>query len=73
VPNVLLGKYLIIVYDGSENGFHYTWELFTVLPSAQPSIPSQDGPISITTWLPIVVALVTGIAAGWFLPRRFLH
>jgi hypothetical protein len=30
VPEVPPGRYPVVIYDGSENGFHYTWDLFRV-------------------------------------------
>jgi hypothetical protein len=30
VPAVRPGRYPVVIYDGSENGFHYTWDFFRV-------------------------------------------
>jgi hypothetical protein len=30
VPDVPPGPYPVVIYDGSEGGFHYTWDLFRV-------------------------------------------
>jgi hypothetical protein len=30
VPAARPGSYPVVIYDGSENGFHYTWDLFRV-------------------------------------------
>jgi hypothetical protein len=32
VPDVPPGSYPVVVYDGSEGGFHYTWDWFRVTP-----------------------------------------
>ncbi|HEV2712999.1 MAG TPA: hypothetical protein VGU26_07870 [Gaiellaceae bacterium] len=33
-PDVRRGSYPVVIYDGSENGFHYTWDLFRVTEDA---------------------------------------
>jgi hypothetical protein len=40
-PDAPPGTYLVVVYDGGGNGFHYTWEFFRLLASARGTIRSQ--------------------------------
>jgi hypothetical protein len=64
VPRVEPGRYLVVVYDGSEGGFHYTWETFLVV-AHEPSGPRGSAP-----WAPVMVAaalLLAVVAAATFL------
>jgi hypothetical protein len=56
VPDVPPGRYLVVVYDGSENGFHYTWQPFTVT-SGESDEPAE-GRFRLAAWLPAVTALL---------------
>ena len=45
VPNVRAGRYLVLMYDGSEGGAHYTWDSVTV--RGRPAV--KDSPSAVVT------------------------
>lgn len=72
IPESPTGKYLIVVYDGSEGGFHYTWETFEVTEGDQQQDSEATSEPENEQWpvyLVIGVALLGGSAAGWLLSR----
>lgn len=48
VPNVPAGRYLVLMYDGSEGGAHYTWDSVTV--RRRPA--AKDSPSTVVTTAP---------------------
>jgi hypothetical protein len=48
VPDVQAGRYLVLMYDGSEGGAHYTWDSVTVRGSPA----AKDFPSSAVTMAP---------------------
>jgi hypothetical protein len=73
VPDVPPGKYLVVVYDGSESGLHYTWETFRVTAGTAPAkdvLP--DGDPSPAPLLLGAGLLASGLILGWILGRRHL-
>jgi hypothetical protein len=72
VPDVPAGRYLVVVYDGSENRHHYTWQPFTVTPSGslEPSeVSSQSRRLP---WLFGILAIAGGFCLGWVLKSRLV-
>jgi hypothetical protein len=73
VPDVPPGKYIVVMYDGSEGGRHYTWNTFKVTGAAPADgeDPTDNQPAQSTmAWLIAGGMLVLGLAAGWGLGRR---
>ena len=75
VPETQPGRYVIAIYDGSENGFHYTWDIFEVTAS-RPTDPVPDPEKSPRTaekksavWLIPIGTFIVGGAVGWTLQR----
>jgi hypothetical protein len=57
IPEVPPGRYLAVIYDGSEQGNHYTWDYVNVTASASHG-GVNDGAISLDL---LAVALVGGL------------
>lgn len=75
VPDVPPGKYIVVMYDGSEGGRHYTWNAFKVTGAAQTDSEDQtesEATQGNTAWLFAGGMLALGLAAGWGLCRRRL-
>ncbi len=72
VPDVLPGKFIVVMYDGSEDGRHYTYDTFRVTAaSADTEGRSGNEPKqSNTRWFFAGVMLMVGVAVGWSLGRR---
>jgi hypothetical protein len=73
VPDVPPGKYIVVMYDGSEGGRHYTWNTFKVTgvaPADGEDRPTAEPTRSTTAWLFAGGMLVAGLVAGWGLGRR---
>jgi hypothetical protein len=47
VPATAPGRYLVLMYDGTEGGVHYSWDYITVRPGS--SSASSTGPTVVTT------------------------
>jgi hypothetical protein len=62
VPDVPDGRYLVVMYDGSEGGDHYTWDHVRVTTSQSSPSPagSDDGP----DWLWLALGAAGGLAVG---------
>jgi hypothetical protein len=70
VPTVPTGRYLVVVYDGSESRHHYTWQPFAVTPSGSLD-PSEDSSQSRSP--PIlfgILGIAGGFCLGWVLKSR---
>ncbi|MPZ71232.1 MAG: hypothetical protein GEU71_17145 [Actinobacteria bacterium] len=70
VPDAPLGRYLVVIYNGSESGHHYTWDFFTVEPT--PILPKTVREAG-TGWGWVGVAVVGSGAifgAGYLIGRR---
>jgi hypothetical protein len=67
VPEVLPGKFLVVIYDGSEGGHHYTWDTFTVTAgSPDPELARDDEAEGLSTrWFVAIALVVAGAGAGW--------
>ena len=69
------GLYLMLIYDGSEGGQHYTWDYFHVL-GRQQALSSLEREGDGSDVVAIVAALVgagvgaLGLLAAWFYRRR---
>lgn len=73
VPTVPTGRYLVVVYDGSESRHHYTWQPFAVTPSGSLD-PSEDSSQSRSP--PIlfgILGIAGGFCLGWVLKSRLGH
>lgn len=73
VPDVPPGKYIVVMYDGSEGGRHYTWNTFkvTAASAATEAASGNDPTQSNRRWFLAVGMLVLGLGAGWVLGRRW--
>jgi hypothetical protein len=69
VPKARPGRYLVIVFDGSEAGQHYTWDFVRVPPAAA---RLRREAYDITFWLVIAAGagLVTAALVVLRCPRR---
>lgn len=70
VPDATPGRYLVVIYNGSESGFHYTWDFYTVTAPT----PAQADEDSGTGWWPIaaaIIALLMSLVAGIWVARRW--
>jgi hypothetical protein len=65
VPRVPPGTYPVVIYDGSEGGTHYVWELFRVGREA-PSVSNSDGAWPDWTWF-LIAMTALGLLAGLIL------
>ena len=63
VPDVEPGTYPVAIYDGAEEGGHYTWDLFTV---------TEPDPAS-RAWTWIVPLLVVGFVGVILIARRAIQ
>jgi hypothetical protein len=73
IPDVPPGEYLIVVYDGSESGLHYTWETFSVTagsPVEHSDTRSQENDSPASLWPLGAALLIAGLGAGWLIGRR---
>ena len=72
VPDVPPGEYLIVMYDGSEGGRHYTWDTFRVTGAASPVVvdPAEGEPAQWARASLLGGMVVIGGVAGWSLGRR---
>lgn len=75
VPDVPAGEYLVLLYDGSEGGDHYTWDSVAVrrrpvqAPAGSEATDSSTGRGGFPTG-PVVAGLVVLSAAGGLLSVR---
>ena len=72
VPDVPPGKFVVVMYDGSEGGFHYTWDTFKVAaqsPNTELTRGDEPGTWNIR-WLVAIGLLLLGVGAGWVLGNR---
>jgi hypothetical protein len=69
VPVVPPGEYLVVIYDGSENGYHYTYETFKVTAGSG-SDTRHEPATAFSPWLLAAGMLLTGLAAGWVIGKR---
>jgi hypothetical protein len=72
VPDVAPGVYLVVMYDGSEGGRHYTWNEFEVTTESGTVAQAgrrraEESHIRLLLALGIVVV---GAGAGWLLAIR---
>lgn len=73
IPAVPAGKYLVLLYDGSEGGEHYTWDTINVRRGRVATSASSRPKPSTANGFPIgrvVFALVVLMAAGALLTHR---
>lgn len=56
VPDVAPGRYLVVIYDGSENRQHYTWDYFRVLASPSPPTKPNRGSDILIRWAVFLAA-----------------
>jgi hypothetical protein len=70
VPDVPAGRYLVVVYDGSENRHHYTWQPFTVTPSGSLDTSEDSSQSERPAWLFGVLGIAGGFCLGWMLKSR---
>lgn len=70
VPDATPGRYLVVIYNGSESGFHYTWDFFTVkAATTSPTTESHNR----TGWLQVALAVIgaaTIFVAGFLIGRQ---
>jgi hypothetical protein len=69
------GLYMLLIYDGSEGGQHYTWDYFHVLgPEPATSAPSNDDegvdPLVLGFGLAGAAIGVLGLVAAFLYRRR---
>jgi hypothetical protein len=71
VPDVPPGRYIVVMYDGSEGGRHYTWNTFkvTAAPAATEGASDNEPKQSNMRWFLTIGMLVLGLGAGWVLGR----
>jgi len=62
VPDVPAGRYLMVAYDGSEGGAHYTWDHVRV--DGRQALPSAAAPDDGEGWLWAALAAAAGLAVG---------
>jgi LPXTG-motif cell wall-anchored protein len=72
VPDVAPGVYLVVMYDGSEGGRHYTWNEFEVTDESRAVAPAgrRRGEESHIRWLLALGIVILGAGAGWLLAIR---
>ncbi|MCA1701982.1 MAG: hypothetical protein LC808_01400 [Actinobacteria bacterium] len=67
VSDVPPGKYIVVMYDGSEGARHYTWNTFKVTgasPAGNEDPTDSEPRQSNIAWLFAGAMLVVGLAAG---------
>jgi hypothetical protein len=57
------GKYLVVIFDGTEGGSHYTWDVFTVVAQGSP-LPSKGVEV-----LPTLIVAGAALIVGYYLSR----
>lgn len=72
VPDASVGRYVVVVYDESEGGRHYTWNIFRVTLESNRLEPVGDSEPTEANlrWLFAVGLVVLGAGAGWVLGNR---
>ncbi len=60
VPDVEPGTYPVVIYDGAEEGGHYTWDLFTV----------TEAGAAARTWTWIVPLGIVGLVGVILIARK---
>jgi len=64
VPAADPGRYLLLVYDGTEGGGHYTWEFVRVSGDAEKvteAVKHDDTRTGAILWIVIAVVIAAGV------------